>query len=152
MVYFRKTFLVFVISVTTFNVSCDKCGDTDRRETKPIYLKLVNETGMNLVDPVKGPYFPDSIKIISSKGKKIELRRRIDSDPNDPIFQLISDFNDEGHLLAPIYLDKKNTDTLEVKYKRMDNKCARVYEFGEFKYNGQLVKMNGWDNILYIVK
>jgi hypothetical protein len=148
----RKVSLIFIIVAANNIMACDRCNDADRRETKPIYIKLINEENVNLVDAIKGPYFPDSVKIISELSRNVKLRKRIDSNANDPVFELVINFNDSGYLLAPIYLDRNNSDTIEINYKKLDNECATVYEFEKIKYNGKSVEVNEWDNILYIKK
>jgi hypothetical protein len=148
----RQAMLVTLILSTSGNVSCDKCNDTDAPITKPIYLKFVDEEGKNLVNATNGPYFIDTLKAMSETNERVVLRKKNNFDVSDPTFELVPNFNDAGHLIALIYFNKQDLDTLDITYKKMDNDCALIYEWGEFKYNGKSIGVNGLDNIFYVRK
>jgi hypothetical protein len=115
-------------------------------------LKFVDEEGKNLVNATNGPYFIDTLKAMSETNERVVLRKKNNFDVSDPTFELVPNFNDAGHLIALIYFNKQDLDTLDITYKKMDNDCALIYEWGEFKYNGKSIGVNGLDNIFYVRK
>jgi hypothetical protein len=115
-------------------------------------LKFVDEKGKNLVNDTNGPYFIDTLKAISETNGQVVLRKKVDFDISDPIFELVPNFDDSGHLIALIYFNKQDLDTLDITYKKLDNDCYLVYEWGEFKYNGKSIGVNELDDIFYIRK
>lgn len=148
----RHAMLVALTLSMITSVSCDKCNDTDVPSTKPIYLKFVDENGKNLVNAKNGPYFPDTLKAMPVTNEQVVLRKKVNFDVNDPVFELVPNFNNPGHLTAIVYLNMQDLDTLDITYKKMNSDCSLAYEWSEFKYNGKDREVNWLDNIFYIRK
>jgi len=122
---------------------CENCSDTaDERVTSFIDMEFVDNNGDNLIDAVKGPYHPDSIKAFTENNDSFSFKKWTDPVLKHVQLELLPPFNDTGETVVYLYLNHLDTDTLVINYSHHKNKCSDYYEYTNYRFNGKEVKIN----------
>ncbi|KAA0989076.1 hypothetical protein [Dyadobacter aurulentus] len=134
---------------------CDPCSDTvDRIASQTsVYLKIVDQNGTSLVDSLKGPYYPDSVKVTTTEtANTLFGPARAPLDTSDFLFELHPPLNASLRSVVLLHLNQNDTDTLQFDYDLITHKCGSYYQFSTFWLNGKEIALTKPYGILVLKK
>jgi|GEM_PF-4659312 len=146
----RYVNLVIVLVYLTQGCNNNRCSN-DPPPIAPVTFYLTDQTGKNLIDREQSLFHPDSIQILlndqsfpfdkeydqSLKGYKFMIYPGTTSKPGDLFF---------------IYLNRSDTDSLEVLYRVRQGECFPIIEYSAFFYNRREIYPNNQPNLLRLIK
>ena len=122
--------------------SCDECSNLDCQPSNyQVYLRLFKQPGYD--DLIFGPsaiYNPDSIRFYTMSGTDTILYQyqtlKVPGTGADSMLAVV--LSPEAVSNVYMQLDRQDTDTLQVRYKRFNTKCCSVItQIDSIRYNNQ---------------
>ena len=135
-------------------LACNDCSDTiDAPVTTPIRFSIVSPDGENLVDKNQSRYSADSITLFDTQEKEwIYLVKEYVPAAKGYVFLGDCAKNKNGQSSLILQLNSFDSDTLDVSYKQIDNKCFLLYEYTSFQHNGRDLQQSPITSALLIIK
>jgi hypothetical protein len=152
--YNRSLLLLFLVSLSFSFLACDNCSDTlDQPVTAPIRFKIVDLKGENLVNRIRSHYSVDSIKLFDLGDKEwIFLNKEYLPDSSGYVFSGDCRKDGTGKSSLLLHFNSADSDTLDVWYEQIDDKCFTIYEYTHFQHNGKDLQKAPLSSILLITK
>ena len=150
-----RYFIAFALPGIFLLTGCDPCSDTvDQMAVRTsVYLKIVDENGKSLVDSLKGPYYPDSVKVTTNEiANTLFGPAKAPLDTSDFLFELHPPLNASLRSIVLLHLNQNDTDTLQFDYDLITHKCGSYYEFSTFWFNGKEIALTKPYGILVLKK
>jgi len=145
---------LFLLAFSFAFTACDDCSDTvDAPITPPIRFSIVDTNGNNLVDSTESDYSADSIKLFDLENNEWAVLNK-EYLPVAGGFVFLADFrkNNSGKTSLILQLSSQDSDTLDARYRQIDNECFILYEYTHFQHNGRDVQKSPVHSALLITK
>lgn len=130
-----KTFLAGIFLVLAQGCA-DECDTIEPLEPPPISFYLANQSGVPLIGKQNPVYAPDSIRLLRD-GRPLPLSRQFDAELGSYVFE-IQDYTNNlsgTDLRLLLYLNRNDTDTLDITYRIEKGKCADGLTLNTFFFN-----------------